>query len=190
MAPRLQRAARLQILAYCLMTNHIHVVAVPESDESLQNVFRPLHTRYAQRINRARGWKGHLWQGRYFSSALDEAYLWAALRYVELNPVRANMAHCAENYTWSRAAAHCGLRQDPLLTSRQNWAKQIASKPDWSTWLAEGEHADERDILRRNVERGLPCGKESFINRLERETGQALRWRARGRPMRDQNDGQ
>lgn len=84
-----------------------------------ENVFRPLHTRCAQRINRARGWKGHLWQGRYFSSALDEACLWAALRNVELNPVR------AENYTWS-------------------------------TWLAEGEHADERDIVRRNVERGLP----------------------------------
>jgi len=179
----------LQILAYCLMTNHIHVVAVPESDASLQNVFRPLHTRYAQRINRARGWKGHLWQGRFFSSALDEAYLWAALRYVELNPVRAKMARRAENYTWSSAAAHCGIRRDPLLTSKQHWAKQIASRPDWSTWLAEGECADERDILRRHVERGLPCGKESFIDSLEHKAGQALRWRARGRPMRESVDG-
>ncbi len=73
------------------MTNHIHVVAVPEADRSLERVFRPLHTRYAQRINRAKHWKGHLWQGRFFSSALDEPYLWAAIRYVERNPVRAGM---------------------------------------------------------------------------------------------------
>ncbi len=59
---------KVRLLAYCLMTNHIHVVAVPEADQSLERVFRPLHTRYAQRINRAKHWKGHLWQGRFFIS--------------------------------------------------------------------------------------------------------------------------
>ncbi|MDP1605464.1 MAG: transposase [Rhodocyclaceae bacterium] len=78
----------VEILAYCLMTNHIHLVAVPARDDGLQRVFKPLHMRYAQRINRAHGWKGHLWQGRFFSSPLDDAYLWAAVRYVERNPVR------------------------------------------------------------------------------------------------------
>jgi putative transposase len=63
----------VDILAYCLMTNHIHLVAVPESEEGLHRLLKPLHMRYAQRINRAKGWKGHLWQGRFFSSALDEA---------------------------------------------------------------------------------------------------------------------
>ena len=79
---------RVDILAYCLMTNHIHLVAVPSREDGLEVVLRPLHMRYAQRINRRRGWKGHLWQGRFFSSALDDAYLWAAMCYVERNPVR------------------------------------------------------------------------------------------------------
>ena len=78
----------VDILAYCLMTNHIHLVALPTTEDGLQKMLKPLHMRYAQRINRARGWKGHIWQGRFFSSPLDEAYLWAAIRYVERNPVR------------------------------------------------------------------------------------------------------
>ena len=86
---------KVRVLAYCLMTNHIHVVAVPEADASLERVFRPLHTRYAQRVNRAKHWKGHVWQGRFFSSALDEPYLWAAIRYVERNPVRVGMVRRA-----------------------------------------------------------------------------------------------
>ena len=85
------------------MTNHIHVVAVPQRQDALEKVFRPLPTRYAQRINRAKKWKGHLWQGRFFSSALDETYLWAAIRYVKRNPVRARMARRAQNYKWSSA---------------------------------------------------------------------------------------
>jgi putative transposase len=80
------------------MTNHIHVVAVPAADDALQRVFRPLHTRYAQRVNRLKKWKGHLWQGRFFSSALDETYLWAGIQYVERNPVRARLVRRAENY--------------------------------------------------------------------------------------------
>lgn len=71
------------ILAYCLMTNHIHLVAVPSREDSLQRAPKPLHMRYAQHINRKRQWSGHLWQGRFFSSPLDEAYLWFCVRYVE-----------------------------------------------------------------------------------------------------------
>ena len=62
----------VEILAYCLMTNHIHLVVVPTTESGLQDMLKPLHMRYAQRINRQRGWKGHVWQGRYFSSSLDE----------------------------------------------------------------------------------------------------------------------
>jgi len=90
----------VDVLAYCLMTNHIHLVAVPNTDDGLHRALKPLHMRYAQRINRERAWKGHLWQGRFFSSPLDEAYMWAAIRYVEWNPVRAKMAVRAEDYHW------------------------------------------------------------------------------------------
>lgn len=175
---------KVHILAYCLMTNHTHVVAVPESEDALEKVFRPLHTRYAQRVNRAKKWKGHLWQGRFFSSALDETYLWAAIRYVERNPVRARMVRRAENYKWSSAAAHCGLKEDAVLTTDREWSAQVRSVGDWSKWLAQEDRPEQLEVLRRHVERGVPCGAEGFIRRLERKAGQMLRLRARGRPKK------
>jgi len=174
----------VSVLAYCLMTNHVHVIVVPPRQDALENVFRSLHTRYAQHVNRARKWKGHLWQGRFFSSALDEPYLWAALRYVERNPVRARIVRKAENYMWSSAAAHCALREDGTLTDDRVWLTQIESVGDWSKWLAEGDRPDEIEVLRRHVERGLPCGSEKFVRELERIAGQTLRYRPRGRPKK------
>ena len=88
----------VDIIAYCLMTNHIHLVAVPTTEDGLEKVLRPLHMRYTQMINRKMGWNGHLWQGRYFSSPLDEEYFWACIRYIENNPVRAKIVDRAGEY--------------------------------------------------------------------------------------------
>ena len=175
----------VDILAYCLMTNHIHLVAVPRTEDGLQQTLKPLHMRYAQRINRTRGWKGHLWQGRFFSSALDEAYLWAAIRYVERNPVRARMVRKAENYRWSSAAAHCRLMQDDVLTTNSSWRKQFENIGDWSAWLAHGDEPQELEVLRRNADKGLPCGSEKFIHKLEKLTGRGLQYRPQGRPRKN-----
>jgi len=179
----------VDILAYCLMTNHIHLVAVPKTEDGLQQALKPLHMRYAQRINRTRGWKGHLWQGRFFSCALDEAYLLAAIGYVERNPLRARMVRKAENYRWSSAGAHCGLRQDDVLTTKSSWRKQFEAIGDWSAWLAEGDAPQQLEVLRRNAEKGLPCGSEKFIRKLEKLTGRALQYRPRGRPRKDDEKG-
>jgi putative transposase len=181
-------AHAVEILAYCLMTNHVHLVAVPDSDDGLQRALKPLHMRYAQRINRSRGWHGHLWQGRFFSSPLDEAYLWAALRYVERNPVRARMVRRAENYAWSSAAAHCGRGADPALTQAAAWRARLAAVGDWSAWLAEGDEAEELSVLRRNVDKGLPCGSQTFIGRLEALADRPLRFRPIGRPRTREDD--
>ncbi len=177
----------VEILAYCLMNNHIHLVAVPSDEAGLQRMLKPLHMRHAQRVNRAQGWHGHLWQGRYFSSALDEAYLWAAIRYVERNPVRARMVRKAENYPWSSAQAHCGLRADPVLSGRKSWLKQCADIGDWAAWLAEGDEPTALEILRRNADKGLPCGGLRFIRRIEKLAGRALEYRPRGRPRGVEN---
>ncbi|MEX2164157.1 MAG: transposase [Sulfuricaulis sp.] len=173
---------RVDVLAYCLMTNHIHLVVVPETDHGLERVLKPLHMRYAQRINQARGWKGHLWQGRFFSSPLDEPYLWAAVRYVERNPVRAKMVRKAENYRWSSAGGHCGLRPDTVLTQKSFWRKQFGSIGRWSARLAEGDAPEAMQVLRRNADKGLPCGSEKFIQQLEKRAGRLLQYRPRGRP--------
>jgi putative transposase len=174
----------VEILAYCLMTNHVHLVAIPRTEDALHRALRPLHMRYAQRINRQNEWSGHLWQGRFFSSPLDEAYLWAAIRYVERNPVRARLVSEAERYPWSSAPAHCRLREDPLLRRRPRFWRQIVGPQGWSEWLKGGEAQETVDILRRNVEKGLPCGDETFVERLEALAGRSLHFRSQGRPMK------
>lgn len=172
---------QVEVLAYCLMTNHIHLILKPGTEEGLQRVLKPLHMRYAQRVNKAKGWKGHLWQGRFFSSPLDEAYTWSAIRYVERNPVRVGMVERAEDYPWSSAAAHCGLVKDPLLASPSKMERAI-TESGWSNWLALPEEENTINMLRRNVEKGLPCGCDAFIDTLEKLANKSLRFRPQGRP--------
>lgn len=105
----------LALFAYCLMPNHVHLIIVPSSANGLCRALRAVHCQYAQRSHRMRAVCGHLWQGRYNSCALDSTHFVNAIRYVELNPVRAALVARPEDYRWSSAAARCGRRTDPLL---------------------------------------------------------------------------
>jgi putative transposase len=163
----------VDVLAYCLMTNHVHLVVVPSTDDGLQRMLKPLHMRYAQHINRTRNWTGHLWQGRFFSSMLDDQYLWAAIRYVERNPVRAKMVTEAEAYDWSSARARCRLTTDRVLTSSAYWQQQF----------------EQLETLRRNTGKGLPCGSLAFVRQLEALLGRTLRYRPQGRPKLEAEKG-
>ena len=93
---------RLAIVAYCLMTNHVHYIAIPERTDSIARVFHRVHGTYSKRFNIKHGFVGHLWQERPFSCVLDEDHFWNAIRYVEQNPVRAGMVRNAIDYRWSR----------------------------------------------------------------------------------------
>jgi len=177
-------ACNAQVLAYCLMTNHIHAVVVPDTADGLRETFQPLHTRYAMRVHRTRDTTGRVWQGRFFSAALDEAYLYAAVRYVELNPVRAGIVGRAQDFPWSSAAAHCGLRHDPLLVARDAWLPDVGGPAAWSDWLACGDRPEQLAVLRANTRKELPCGSEAFVTELERLAGRPLRPGSRGRPLR------
>lgn len=172
----------VEVLAYCLMTNHVHLVVVPSTPHALHRTLKPLHMLHAQRINRARDWQGHLWQGRFFSSALDEDYAWAAIRYVECNPVRARLVERAEDYPWSSAAAHCGAGVDPVLTADPFWQRRLTSIDNWSAWLARGDEQQFLANLRQNADKGLPCGTTEFVERLEHASGRVLQARPQGRP--------
>ena len=90
--------AGVAVWAYCLMPNHVHLVVVPEREDSLAQLFRFTHLRYTRRINVREEWRGHLWQERFHSCVLDEHHLLATVRYVELNPVRAGL--CAAPMDW------------------------------------------------------------------------------------------
>ena len=170
----------IEIIAYCLMSNHVHLVAVPSDVTGLHRTLKAVHGQYAQRVNRMRGQKGHLWQGRYFSSPLDADYLLNAVRYVELNPVRARMVARAEDYTWSSAAAHCGLCNDSLV-DRQPRSRFLAGIVDWSQWLTEKFTEETLATLRHHGSQNLPCGSTEFVAQLETAAGRHLRFRPPGR---------
>ena len=161
------------------MPNHVHLVLMPSNTDGMHRALRAVHSQYAQRVNRMRCLKGHLWQGRYFSSPLDGAYFLNAVRYVELNPVRAGLVPIAEAYAWSSAAAHCGLRFDLLIEMAPN-SCHFAGITDWSQWLNAGIPAESLMTLRENGRRNLPCGSSEFIAELEKSTGRDLRCRPRG----------
>jgi putative transposase len=174
----------VEVAGYCLMRNHIHLILIPSTEEGLQQVLKPLHMRYAQRLNRARQQQGHVWQGRYFSSVLDGDYFRAAMRYVERNPVRAKIVRKAENYEWSSARGHCGVVKNKLLKPKPSWRKDLGDINNWSGWLAEPDTDAELLVLRRNVMMGLPCGSEKFIKKMEKQIGRDLHYKPQGRPKK------
>jgi len=145
----------------------------------MQRTLQAVHSQFAQRINRMRATSGHLWQGRYYSCALDSGHFLNAIRYVERNPVEAGLAIRAEDYPWSSAAAHCGMRADPLLEPA-NKSSLLRGITNWSNWIARGVPDDCRKLLQRNSRLGLPCGSASFVEQLEKIAGRDLKFHPQG----------
>lgn len=170
----------LQIWAYCLMTNHVHLLVWPATEESLPRAVAETHRRYTRYINFREGWRGYLWQGRFGSVPLDDRHLVAAIRYVERNPVEAGLVAHAAAYPWSSANAHTLKRRDPLL-SPCFLTEQI---PDWAAFLTTPEHPDTRQRLERQVRTGRPYGEVGFLERLERTVGHRIRRVPAGRKPR------
>ena len=172
----------VRVWAYCLMGNHVHLVVVPDRENALSLMLQRVQGDYATHFNTRHQASGHLWQGRFKSSVLDEPHLWNAIRYVERNPVRAGIVVRAETYPWSSAAAHCGLRRDELLSEDLPLLGLIAN---WSQWLEYEEKAEELTLIRRSTETGRPCAGNEFIRLLESKTGRTLHARAPGRKKKE-----
>ncbi len=179
----------LRVWGYCLMTNHVHFVAVPEQENSLAKVFGRTHCDYARYANIVRRSGGHFWQARFYSCALDEPHAWRALAYVERNPVRAGLVAAAEDYPWSSAAAHC--REDDMdeRLELQPWKQRYAGER-WREVLRVGiEEEALRERIRTATHRGRPLGDEAFVESVGRALGRDLRWRRPGRPAKAQESG-
>lgn len=168
---------RLRVWAYCLMTNHIHILAVGERRYSLAKAMGCCQRRYATWINRRHDWSGHLWANRFYSTLLDEKHLWMAVKYVELNPVRAGLVSRAEEWPWSSARAHAWGRPDSLLSRDRPFPGSVR---DWSAWLSTGLDEAIADRIRRNTKTGRPTGNNGFVDRLEVKLGRPLRPARRG----------
>ena len=175
---------QLSLLGYCLMSNHVHLVAVPRSAQSLSLALKHTHGCYAAYRNARTHRNGHVWQGRFYSCPLDDAHLWAALRYVELNPVRAQMVAEPAAWRWSSAAAHCRLA--PAETGLDlHWWQQHWTTAAWVEFLAAAESEPQLMALRQSTHTGRPLGSTTFVAELERSTMRRLAPRKRGRRKND-----
>ena len=172
----LKELTGVEIWAYCLMPNHIHVVAVPQHKQSLAKLFGVAHHRYARRVNSANEWRGHLWQERFHSSVMDDAHLLTAVRYIELNPVRAGLCARAEEWRWSSIHAHLRDTSDDLVAV-EPMRDRVS---DWRRYLSEENAPGLLDDLREHTRTGRPAGDRNFIEQLEKVSGRVLRRRKPG----------
>lgn len=166
--------AGVSVLAYCLMDNHVHLIAIPKTKESFARGIGETHRRYTTIINTREDWKGYLWQGRFISFPLDEPHFYSAVRYAERNPVRAGIVTRAEQYPWSSARAHVRKLGDPLLSN----IGQFLSIRNWARYLREPDKEAFIEQMKRSERTGRPLGDEAFLIRLEEITGRRLRLRS------------
>ena len=170
--------ADTRVWAYCLMPNHVHLILVPATVDGLRAALGETHRRYTRRINLREGWRGHLWQERFHSFPMDEEYLLACARYVELNPVRARLAARPEDWPWSSARAHLAGKDDRVV----EMAPLLERVGDWRSFLDSGLDDDALETLRAHARTGHPLGSERYTARLERALGRNVTPRRPGRP--------
>lgn len=157
------RKCSVAIWAYCLMPNHVHLIAVPESDDALRRGIGETHRRYSRMINFRENWRGHLWQGRFASFPMDEAYLLAVARYVEMNPVVAGLVEEAAAWPWSSAQAHLATKDDELVSV----APLLEMAGDWRLFLARAGDKEQINDIKKHERTGRPLGTEQFVEQLE-----------------------
>jgi putative transposase len=161
------------------MSNHVHLVAVPRKADGLAQALKQTHGRYASYWNVAHQSSGHVWQGRYYSCPLDETHLWEALRYTELNPLRARLVSEAEQWPWSSAGSHCGARPDDKTLALEMWGKRWTGTA-WREYLGAGEMESRLAVIRQRTHTGRPLGTAEFIQDLEKATQRRLALQKRG----------
>ena len=172
----LQKYLRLYSVAlvgYCLMSNHVHLILVPGDPDALAVALKQIHGRFASFWNAMHCSRGHVWQGRFYSCPLDDAHLWIALKYVERNPVRTQLAQRPEQWKWSSAAVHCGKLTAPTWLAMERFSRRW-TMPEWTSYAADVETEDHLRGIRQCTHNGRPLGREDFLRHVEAATNRKL----------------
>jgi putative transposase len=164
------RRAGAEIWAYCLMPNHVHLIATPTDHDGLRATFAEAHRRYTGAINARFQWTGHPFQGRFGAVVMDEPHLLAATRYIALNPVAAGLVSRAEDWPWSSARAHLAGEDDELATV----APLRALIPDFAALLTAPADPTTTARIERAPTIGRPLHAPEWITALERQLGRRL----------------
>lgn len=155
----------VEVLAYTLMPDHVHLIAVPQERNSLSNCLRVAHGRYSKYINRRTGNKGAFWQGRYSSHLLDETYVLTCARYIEINALKREYVNKPELWRWCSAQAHIDGCDD-VLVRVQSLLDRVAMS--WREFLAVPRPDSEADMFYAYEKSGLPLGDEAFVAMVKR----------------------
>ena len=161
------------IWSYCLMPNHVHLLVVPSTESSLREGIASVHQNYTRLINSSHHWTGHLWQGRFFSCAVEPHNAAIVARYIELNPARAKICADPRAYPWSSANIACSGGSD----GRSGFAPIYSPGGTWEEFLKyESDDASRNNLdtltkIRKTISSGRPLGSDEFIEKIERETG-------------------
>jgi putative transposase len=178
-----------RILGYCLMNNHVHLIAVPEREDSLAKTLARTQSEYAQSVNRTRERSGHLWQNRFFSCPMGPTHLQRAMLYVDMNPVRAGLVAAPCEWLWSSARVHVQeSAYDPVMGPGWEETFGFWDHAHWQTCLQSAIPDEDCDAVRCATRTGEPLGASEFVARIEREAGRDLRVLARGRPPKNASD--
>ena len=163
--------AGVSIWAWCLMPNHVHLMLVPKTPDSLRAALGEAHRRYSRHVNFREGWRGYLWQGRFASAPMDPPHALACARYIELNPVRAKLVAAPEDWPWSSARAHLRGISDGL-TQLEPLVSEVG---DWRKFLSSGLTDKLLEEIRSAERTGRPLGDDRFEADLEIAVGRELR---------------
>lgn len=158
------------------MPNHVHIIAVPETEGGLRQAIGETHRRCACMINIREGWRGHLWQGRFASFPMDERYLLNAVHYIEMNPVRAGLVSDSFSWRWSSALAHLRGEDDTLVQV----SPLLALIGDWREFLAAECSKEALEEVRRHEKTGRPQGDGAFIEKIGNLLNRSLHKQKRG----------
>ncbi|MEW6535165.1 MAG: transposase [Candidatus Auribacterota bacterium] len=176
---------KLSVLAYCIMSNHVHFIVIPEEDTSLSNTFKLAHMRYSKHFNQKTGYGGgHLWQGRFYSCVLGQNHLLAAVRYVERNPVRAKLTDKPWLWRWSSCAYNCGEVSESLISLTGLSGYLAGSAFDWKAYVDSADYELFTTGLKRSTMTGRPMGAPDFVADVEKKLDRRLHALKRGRPLK------
>jgi putative transposase len=184
------RFYEVAIHAYVLMPNHLHLLVTPSDADGLAQMMQKLGRFYVPWFNNKYQRYGGLFQGRFRTSLVDsDRYFLACSRYVELNPVRAQLAAAPLDYPWSSYAHHAGVRSDPIVTDHAlYWAlgnTPFQREAAYIDLVQQGLSGDELDLINTAVLKGQPLGSEAFKAELERKTKRQILPAKRGRPFKE-----
>ena len=186
------RVQGVDVHAYVLMGNHLHLLLTPQQDQALPKMMQAVGRSYVQTFNKVHGRTGTLWEGRYRSTLIQtDRYLLACMAYIDLNPVRAHMVAQPEEYAWSSYGHYAGRRTDRLITPHAlYWGlgnTPFAREAAYAELVHAGISADQQGALTDATLSGWALGDPGFVANLQTQTQRRLLKTKAGRPVSKPN---